>query len=57
MKHKLCSTCKNPDRKVFFRKECNICRQQWKAYYAGKTPVSPLMRAIEADKAEKYVNS
>jgi predicted DCC family thiol-disulfide oxidoreductase YuxK len=55
MKRKPCSTCNHPQRTVFFYKECNVCRAQWKAFYRGDTPVSPLMRAIEAEKAERYV--
>lgn len=33
--------------------DCTVCRSQWRAFYAGRTPVSPLMRAIAAEKIER----
>lgn len=37
--------------------DCTICRSQWKAYYAGRTPISPLMRAITAEQIERVAQS
>jgi hypothetical protein len=54
MSRKPCTTCNSTERTVFFFKECSVCRAQWKAFYKGQTPVSPLMRAIEAEKSNKY---
>jgi hypothetical protein len=54
LKRKPCATCKNKKRTVLFFKECHVCREQWRLFYAGQTPVSPMMRAIEAEKSDKY---
>jgi len=52
MANKVCGTCKAHP--VRFFKECNICRSQWRAFYSGQTPVSPMMRAIEIEKQEQF---
>lgn len=51
---KHCSICNK--RKVglwFLTEDCSVCRAQWRAFYSGQTPVSPLMRAITAEQIEK----
>lgn len=50
---KNCSLCSKAKIGVWvFTKDCSNCRKQWKAFYAGQTSVSPLMRAIAAEQIE-----
>lgn len=37
--------------------DCSNCRKQWKAFYAGRTQVSPLMRAIAAEQVDRAAKS
>lgn len=51
---KFCSLCNRPKTGLWFLTEdCSVCRAQWRAFYAGQTPVSPLMRAITVDQVER----
>lgn len=55
---KRCSICGN--RKIgvwILTTDCTNCRKQWKAFYAGQTPISPLMRAITAEQIERVAQS
>lgn len=55
---KRCSICGKKKIGVWvLTTDCTNCRKQWKAFYAGQTPVSPLMRAIIAEQIERVAQS
>jgi len=52
---KKCSTCLTTQRRWFevLSKDCHDCRRQWKAYYSGRTQISPMERAILAEQISR----
>ncbi len=54
-----CSTCRRKHSVQWweFSHDCADCRNQWKAWKRGDTPISPLARAIEAEEIKRTLKT